>query len=50
MKDIKEKKDQVKNQSSKPGIQSGKYQEPDAGDVKRDVKELNNIGAPGKQY
>ncbi|MDE6114065.1 hypothetical protein [Barnesiella sp. WM24] len=51
MNDCKKPKDEVKNQSSKPGIQDGKYEgTPDAKQVEQEVKELNNLGAPGKQY
>lgn len=50
MKDIKKPKDETKQGCGKPGIQSGKYETPDAEDVKQEVKELNNIGAPGKEY
>ncbi len=50
MKEIKKEKDQKKDRCTKPGIQGGKYAEADAADVKQEVKELNNVGAPGKQY
>ncbi|MDE6191251.1 MAG: hypothetical protein K2L31_10085 [Muribaculum sp.] len=50
MKETKNPKDEVKKPCTKPGVQDGKYEVPDAEDVKQEVKELNNLGAPGEQY
>lgn len=50
MNDDKRHQEDTKKKCAKPGIQDGKYEGAGAEAVKQEVKELNNIGAPGKQY
>lgn len=52
---MNENKNQIKETTipsadTKPGVQAGTYEIPDADNVKQEVKELNNIGAPDTQY
>ncbi len=50
MKDDKKKGTKATASTATPGEQNSTYEKATEQNVKQEVKELNNIGAPGKQY